>query len=67
MSAPYHIISNYNFKVLLDKDEGVSDKNNISAIPDSYFIDKDGNIIAKRVGALTEEEMQAYVKKLIQK
>lgn len=57
----------YNFKVLLDSDQSVAAQYNITAIPVSYFIDKDGNIVAKRVGALSEEEMQSYVKQLIGK
>ena len=57
----------YNFKVLLDSDQSVASQYNISAIPVSYFIDKDGNVVAKRVGALSEEEMQSYVTQLIEK
>lgn len=57
----------YNFKVLLDSDQSVAAQYNITAIPVSYFIDKDGNVVTKRVGALSEEEMQSYVKQLIGK
>lgn len=57
----------YNFKVLLDSDQTVAQAYNINSIPVSIFIDKDGNIAAKRVGALTAEEMQSYVKELISK
>ncbi|MCR4437185.1 MAG: TlpA disulfide reductase family protein [Clostridiales bacterium] len=59
--------NNYNFKVLLDSDQSVATKYNITAIPVSYFIDKDGNVVTKRVGALSEEEMQSYVKQLVGK
>lgn len=57
----------YNFMVLLDSDQSVAVQYNITAIPVSYFIDKDGNIVAKRVGALSEEEMLSYVEQLIGK
>lgn len=57
----------YNFKVLLDSDQAVAQAYNINSIPVSIFINKDGNIVAKRVGALTEEELQSYVKQLIGK
>jgi Peroxiredoxin len=54
----------YSFKVLLDSDTSVAEKYNISAIPVSLFIDKNGNIKAKRVGAITEDEMKANIEKL---
>ena len=59
--------NNYNFKVLLDSDQSIAEQYNISAIPVSYFIDKDGKIVAKKVGALKEEEMQSYLKELMDK
>jgi Peroxiredoxin len=54
----------YNFKVLLDSDESVATKYGISAIPTSYFIDADGNIISKNVGAMDIDQMRAYIKNL---
>ncbi|KNY28091.1 TlpA family protein disulfide reductase [Pseudobacteroides cellulosolvens] len=59
--------NNYSFKVLLDSDQSIGSKYNISAIPVSYFIDKDGNIAAKRVGAIEEDEMRQYIKDLMDK
>jgi peroxiredoxin len=57
----------YNFKVLLDSDQNIASQYNISAIPVSYFINKDGSIATKRVGALEENEMRQYVKNLMGK
>lgn len=57
--------NNFNFEVLLDSDQSVADKYSITSIPVSYFIDKDGNINDKRVGALQEDEMRSYIKKLM--
>ena len=54
----------YNFKVLLDSDQSVSSKYGITSIPTSYFIDTDGNIISKRVGAMNIDEMKTYIKTL---
>ncbi|MCX7922289.1 MAG: TlpA family protein disulfide reductase [Clostridia bacterium] len=57
----------YSFKVLLDSDQSVGQQYEISAIPVSVFIDKNGNVVAKRVGALREAEMEQYVKMLVEK
>jgi thiol-disulfide isomerase/thioredoxin len=54
----------YNFRILLDTDKDAAAKYNISAIPSSFFIDKNGNIISKKIGTMTLEEMKAYVKGL---
>lgn len=54
----------YNFKILLDSDQSVAAKYNINAIPTSFFIDKNGVIVSKKVGAMTLDEMKEYVKTL---
>jgi Peroxiredoxin len=56
--------NNYNFKVLLDQDQSVATTYGISAIPTSYFIDEEGNIISKRVGEMNYEDMKEYITKL---
>lgn len=53
--------NNYKFKVLLDSDQNVAAKYNITSIPTSFFIDKEGTIVEKRIGAMTYEEMKNYV------
>ena len=53
--------NNYKFKVLLDSDQNVATKYNITSIPTSFFIDKNGTIVEKRIGAMTYEEMKNYV------
>ncbi|OOM50703.1 MULTISPECIES: TlpA family protein disulfide reductase [Clostridium] len=50
----------YNFKVLIDPDQSVATKYNIT----SYFIDKDGIIVSKHVGAMNIDQMKAYIKTL---
>lgn len=57
----------YSFKVLLDSDNSISEKYQISSIPVSLFIDKNGNVVQKRVGALGEAEMEQYINKLLEK
>ena len=57
--------NNYNFTVLLDSNQNVATQYSITAIPTSYFIDKEGNIIAKKVGALSADEMKANVQSLL--
>ncbi|GIM27649.1 hypothetical protein CPJCM30710_03150 [Clostridium polyendosporum] len=51
----------YNFRVLLDTDQSVASKYDIVSIPTSFFIDKEGYIIAKKIGAMSLEEMKSYV------
>lgn len=53
--------NNYNFKVLLDSDQAVATNYGISAIPTSFFIDEQGNIVSKKIGAMTYDEMKEYI------
>ena len=54
----------YDFKILLDTDQSVGRQYSISAIPTSYFIDKEGNIISIVKGGLSLEKMKIYISKL---
>lgn len=53
--------SKYNFKVLLDMDAKVASAYNISSIPSSYFIDKEGNIVATHLGSMNLSQMKSYI------
>jgi peroxiredoxin len=57
--------NNYEFTVLLDTDNTVSRQYGISSIPVSIFIDKDGNIVQKRIGAMTGDDMIAAIDQLL--
>lgn len=57
----------YSFRVLLDSEQSVGQQYATTAIPVSVFIDKNGNVVSKRVGALRETEMEQYVKMLVEK
>ncbi len=54
----------YNFNMLLDADQAVAIKYDITSIPTSFFIDKDGNIISKKIGAMNIDEMKSYINSL---
>lgn len=54
----------YDFKVLLDSDGRISDYNNIEEIPSSYFINTNGEVVSKRVGQMTLEQMKSEIEKL---
>lgn len=53
--------NNYNFTVLLDSVQEVADNYKINSIPTSFFIDEDGYIVNRKIGAMTYEEMKSYV------
>lgn len=55
----------YTFRVLLDPDQSAAEKYGVTAIPASYFIDRDGNIAEKRVGALSEEQMRTIIQQMM--
>lgn len=57
--------NNYTFKVLLDSDQAVATQYNITSIPVSLFIDKQGNIVSKKIGAMTMEDMEVSVQELL--
>lgn len=57
----------FTFKTLLDSDLMVSNQYNVTSIPVSVFIDKQGNIVAKQVGAMSFDQMESYVKQLMDK
>lgn len=61
---PFIENNKYNFKVLLDPDQSVETKYNITSIPTSYFIDTEGNIVSKHVGGMNIDQMNAYIKTL---
>jgi peroxiredoxin len=61
---PFIHNNKYNFKVLLDSDQSVATKYNITSIPTSYFIDTEGNIVSKHVGSMNIDQMKAYIKTL---
>ncbi len=54
------------FPVLLDSTGSVGTKYNVSGIPTTFFIDKDGIIQAMRVGGFrSKEEIEGYIDEII--
>ena len=53
--------NNYNFHVLMDSNGDVAIKYDIASIPTSFFINKEGAIVQKKVGEMNLEEMRNYV------
>ncbi|GKU23235.1 TlpA family protein disulfide reductase [Clostridium folliculivorans] len=51
----------YNFNVALDLDQDVAIKYSIVSIPTSIFIDSEGNLVSKKIGPMTLEEMKDFV------
>lgn len=51
----------YNFPVLLDTGNIVASQYEVVSIPTSFFIDKEGNIVDKHIGAMTIEDMKNYI------
>lgn len=51
----------YSFNVALDLDQNVAIKYNIVSIPTSIFIDSEGNLVSKKIGPMTLEEMKTFV------
>ncbi len=57
---------NLSMPVLLDTESSVAEKYNIIAIPTTLFIDKDGIIREKRIGAFSnKKEIEVYLGKII--
>lgn len=53
------------YTVLLDPSEQVKSLYNIYAKPTTYFIDKNGIIRAKKLGQLTEDELSANIREIL--
>ncbi|WP_298836312.1 TlpA family protein disulfide reductase [Clostridium sp.] len=61
---PFIDSNKYNFRVLIDPDQSVAAKYNITSIPTSYFIDVNGNIVSKSIGGMNIDQMKTYIKTL---
>lgn len=59
--------NNYNMKVLFDNKMDAANIYNISSIPRTIFIDKDGYIVKDDLGAITKEELENQIKLLLEK
>lgn len=57
--------NDYNMKVLFDNEMDASDKYNITAIPRTIIIDKDGYIINDYSGGISKDILESQIKSLI--
>ena len=58
--------NNLSFPVLLDTNGNVAQKYNVSGIPATFFIDKDGIIQARKVGSLSsKQQIEDYLSKIV--
>lgn len=62
--AEYMKTNGYTFPVLLDLELNVSRQYKTSSIPVSIFINKEGEIVTKEVGIMTEAQMRSAIEKL---
>lgn len=56
--------NNYSLHVLLDKDGTIAKKFQITAIPTTIVIDKNGNIKYRKSGGVTQAELEKIIKNL---
>lgn len=57
--------NNYNMTVLFDTESHAAINYNISSIPRTIFIDKDGYIVEDYTGAITKEQLESQIKLLL--
>jgi cytochrome c biogenesis protein CcmG, thiol:disulfide interchange protein DsbE len=55
------------YPVVTDRDGSVTDTYKVSSLPTSFFLDKDGRIVDKVIGALTPEQIRQELNKLTSK
>ncbi len=56
--------NNYSLHVLMDKDGTIAKKFQITAIPTTIVIDKNGNIKYRKSGGVTQAELESVIKNL---
>ena len=57
--------NNYSFPVYFDTTSGASNVYSVRSIPLTVFIDEEGKIVRKQVGAMNEKTLRKYVNDLI--
>ncbi len=55
----------YTFPVYYDIDHNAAYNYGVSSIPETVFINADGSLLERRIGAMSEIELEEYIKKLI--
>ncbi len=57
--------NNYEFSVFFDTEYSASNAYQTNYIPETIFIDKDGNMVNKHIGAMNKETLKNYIDTLI--
>lgn len=57
--------NNYTFPVCFDTQGIAANNYNVSSIPETVFIDSDGNIVKTQIGAMTETILENYIQSLL--
>lgn len=52
------------FPILLDKDRAVMNRYGVTFLPSSFFIDKEGKVVAHHVGELNEGMIEEYLNRI---
>lgn len=65
IARPYVAEHSYTFPVFVDPGGRMSGDYLVQALPTSLFIDASGVIRARHIGQLTEEQMEAYIQKVL--
>lgn len=64
--ASYIAKGGYPFQVLLDSDKSVSESYQVTSIPVSVFVDKEGRVAYRKLGTMKEDEMRAVIASLVE-
>ena len=57
--------NNYTFPVFFDTEYSASNTYQVYSIPETIFIDKEGNIVDTHIGAMSKETLRNYINNLI--
>ena len=49
------------YRIILDGEGTVADSYSVSGYPTTYFLDAEGRVVARHVGALTSEQIDRYI------
>lgn len=63
----YVVQQEYGWTFVHDAEYEVAQRYQVNAVPTSYFIDKEGVISAVYIGALSNAQMEGYLRQIINK
>lgn len=57
--------SDYDFPVYFDKNYSANSAYNVSAIPTTLFINRDGKLVHTEIGSMDEDELRGFIKQIM--